>query len=183
MERTKELIKEIQSYYFIINKELFRNEARKESYLTLLCFSKYAHPDMLQTYTFTVNLVGEKGERVFKRIKLMDDEEIQLAINSLVYIHSKNSKVSPMDGIAYLSGLSKFIIVRKKSDWSFELSDFTKVFLSLIERKDISSIKVSIDKILDCLELYLEEEYIRYYVGGESVLYEVFYTENINQLK
>ena len=183
MERTKETIKEIQSQYFIINKELFRNEARKESYLTLLCFSKYAQPSMVQTFTFTVYLVDEKGERVFKRIKLMDDEEIQLAINSLVYIHSKNPKESPMNGITYRSGLSEILLVHKKSDWSFELSDFTNDFLSLIERKDISMIKTSIEKILNYINLYFEEEYIRYYVGGEIVIYEVFYTENINQLK
>ena len=185
MERTKELIKEIQSYYFIINKELFRNEARKESYLTLLCFSKYAQPDMIQTFTFTVYLVGEKGERAFKRIKIMSEDEIQLAIGSLVYMNSINSKISPMkmNGITYRSVLSEFLLVHKKSDCKFKPSDFTNNFLSLIERKDISDIKVSIEKILYYLDLYLEEEYIRYYVNGESVLYEVFYTENINQLK
>ena len=178
MERTKELIREIQSQYFIINKELLRNEARKESYLTLLCFSKYAQPTMIQTFTFVV-YVDEKGERAFKRIKLMNNEEIQLAINSLVYIYANNKKESPMNGITYRSGLSKLLLVHKKSDWSFELSNFLEDFLSLIERKDISSIKESIEKILNYIDLYLEEEYIRYYVDGESVPYEVFYKENL----
>ena len=177
-----ESIKEIQSKYFIINKELNYNESRKECHISLLAFSKYAQGCMIQDFTFEFSFTDDKVKRIFKRIKLMDNEEIQLAINSLVYIHSKNSKESPLDGIAYLSVLSKFIIVRKKSDWSFEMSDFTKDFLSLVERKHISTIKIDIEKALSYLELYLDAEDIRYYIGGESVLYEVFYTENINQL-
>ena len=178
-----ESIKEIQEKYFIISKELNYNESWKEYRISLLAFSKYAQECMIQDFTFEFSFTNDKIKSVFKRIKLMSNEEIQLAIDSLVYIHSKNSKESPFNGISYLSVLSNFIIVRKKSDWSFELSDFTKDFLSLVERKHISDIKISIDKILDYLELYLDAEDIRYYVGGEIVIYEVFYTENLNQLK